>query len=39
MNNTREYEFTIIVPIYNEQDNLERLEKTLRDYLPTALYK
>ncbi|MCH3980593.1 MAG: glycosyltransferase [Prevotella sp.] len=38
MNNTREYEFTIIVPIYNEQDNLERLEKTLRDYLPTALY-
>ena len=39
MNNTREYECTIIVPIYNEQDNLERLEKTLRDYLPTALYK
>lgn len=38
MNNTREYEFTIIVPIYNEQDNLERLEKSLRDYLPTALY-
>ncbi len=39
MNNTKEYEFTIIVPIYNEQDNMERLEKALRDYLPTALYK
>jgi glycosyltransferase involved in cell wall biosynthesis len=33
------YEFTIIVPIYNEEDNLERLETELLDYLPKASKK
>lgn len=27
------YEFTIIVPVYNEEDNLERVEKEIGDYL------
>lgn len=27
------YEFTIIIPVYNEEDNLERVEKELKDYL------
>jgi dolichol-phosphate mannosyltransferase len=39
MNDTRLYEFTIIVPIYNEEDNMNRLEQTLSDYLPTAPVK
>lgn len=33
MNKTSEYEFTIIVPIYNEEDNIDRLESTLSEYL------
>ncbi|MGB3607732.1 MAG: glycosyltransferase family 2 protein [Psychroserpens sp.] len=31
------YKFTIIIPIYNEVDNLERLEKELLQYLKMAL--
>ncbi|MCK8479595.1 glycosyltransferase family 2 protein [Psychroserpens algicola] len=31
-----DYSFTIIVPIYNEEDNLERLEKALISYLKKA---
>ncbi|WP_204346137.1 glycosyltransferase family 2 protein [Psychroserpens algicola] len=31
-----DYSFTIIVPIYNEKDNLERLEKALISYLKKA---
>lgn len=30
------FEFTIIVPLYNEQDNLKRVETTLNDYLKKA---
>lgn len=33
------YEFTIIVPVYNEQENLSRLEQTLSDYLPQCIKK
>lgn len=33
MNRTSEYEFTVIVPLYNEEDNILRLEKTLSAYL------
>ena len=39
MNSTSGYEFTIIVPIFNEEDNMERLEATLADYLPGCLRK
>lgn len=33
------YEFTVIVPIYNEEENLERVEKELTDYLKIASKK
>ena len=36
MNHTSEYEFTIIVPVYNERDNIDRLEEAFAHYLPTA---
>ncbi len=37
MNKTSNFEFTIIVPVYNEEDNIMALEKRLSLYLPTAL--
>ncbi len=33
------YEFTIIVPVYNEEDNLDRVEKELSDYIKIASKK
>ncbi|MCM5664412.1 glycosyltransferase family 2 protein [Galbibacter mesophilus] len=30
------YEFTIIVPVYNEEESLERVEKELTDYISVA---
>lgn len=30
------YDFTIIVPVYNEEDNLERVEEELIDYMKIA---
>lgn len=39
MNNTNKYDFTIVVPIYNEQDNMVRLEESLAGYLPKAKVK
>lgn len=33
------YEFTIIVPVYNEEDNLLRVEKELKAYCDIALKK
>lgn len=38
-NKTSEYDFTIVVPVYNEEDNMEAVEKRLAEYLPTALRK
>ena len=32
-----DYEFTIIVPVYNEEDNLLRVEKELLKYNEIAL--
>ena len=37
MNKTSAYEFTIIVPVYNEEDNISRLEQELSAYLPHCL--
>lgn len=37
MNKTSEYDFTIIVPIYNEEDNIDRLESTLGEYLTKCI--
>lgn len=39
MNQTKEYDFTIIVPVYNEEDNMANVEKRLSGYLPQALKK
>lgn len=36
MNKTAGYKFTIIVPVYNEEDNIYALEERLRAYLPTV---
>lgn len=33
MNRTGDYELTIIIPVYNEAGNMERLERTLRKFL------
>jgi len=36
MNKTRNYELTIIVPVYNEEDNITALEERLGVFLPYA---
>ena len=36
MNSTNKFKFTILVPIYNEQDNILRLESELSAYLKIA---
>ena len=36
MNQLPQYDFTIVIPIFNEQENLPRLEHTLRDYIAKA---
>lgn len=37
MNKTSEYELTIIVPVYNEADNMAQIEKRLGAFLPHSL--
>ena len=37
-NTTRDYRFTILIPVYNEEDNIFRLESKLQHFLPTSLY-
>lgn len=39
MNKTSGYDFTIDVPIYNEEDNMERLGNTLKAFLPRCTRK
>ena len=39
MNKTSEYKFTIIVPVFNEEDNMERIEKTLCEYMAKSSVK
>lgn len=39
MNPTANYDFTIIVPVYNEEDNAAAFEERLAAYLPTAARK
>lgn len=36
MNKTGAYKFTIIIPVYNEEDNVYTLEERLRAYLPST---
>lgn len=37
MNKTSNYQFTIVVPVYNEEDNIAALEERLSAFLPKAL--
>jgi glycosyltransferase involved in cell wall biosynthesis len=39
MNITEEYEFCVIVPIYNEEDNIYKLEKKLASYIAQSSVK
>lgn len=39
MNKTKEYDFTIIVPVYNEEDNMTRVEQELAAYTAKATKK
>lgn len=36
MNHSSQYDFTIVVPIYNEEENIPRLEAIFRDYIANA---
>ena len=36
MNPTASFQFTIIVPVYNEREGLLRLENSLQEGLPAA---
>ena len=39
MDRTSEYRFTIIVPVFDEEDNIARLEEALSGFLPKCLCK
>ncbi len=39
MNKTSNYQFTIVVPVYNEEDNIYALEEKLSAFLPQSIYK
>lgn len=38
-NRTSNYEFTITVPVFNEEDNIYNLEKVIGDFLPKSMRK
>jgi glycosyltransferase involved in cell wall biosynthesis len=39
MNHTSEYQFTIIIPVFNEEENISALEEKLSLFLPKSLYQ
>ena len=39
MNKTQEYELTVVVPVYNEVESLPRVERSMREWLPTSPIK
>ena len=39
MNKTKNYDLTIVVPVYNEEDNMERVEAELGRYVASAPVK
>lgn len=39
MNVTKNYDFTIIVPVYNEEDNLKRVEEKMAEFLKNCPIK
>ena len=38
-NATKDYDFTIIIPVFNEEDNMKYLEKKLIAYMPSCPMK
>lgn len=38
MNKSANYQFTIVVPLYNEEENIPFLEQALKSFLPKSLY-
>lgn len=38
INKSADYQFTIVVPVYNEEDNIYSLEEKLQHFLPQSLY-
>ena len=39
MNRTANYQFTILVPFYNEEDNMPRLERELSGFIKESSIK
>lgn len=39
MNSTSEYSLTIVVPVFNEEDNIRNLEKALAEFIPVSKVK
>ena len=39
MNRTSEYALTIVVPVFNEEDNIHNLEKALSEFIPASKVK
>lgn len=39
MNRTSEYALTIVVSVFNEEDNIHNLEKALSEFIPTSKVK
>lgn len=39
MNRTSEYALTIVVPVFNKEDNIHNLEKALSEFIPTSKVK
>ena len=36
MNKTANYSLTIVIPVYNEEDNIKRLQEVVGAYLPAC---
>lgn len=39
MNKTKDYDFTVVVPVFNEEDNIDRLTDVLSDFTAKALMR
>ena len=39
MNKTQDYDLTVVVPVYNEVESLPRVERAMREWLPTSPVK
>lgn len=39
MNKTSDYDLTVVVPVYNEEENMARIEKTFAEWMPKASRK